>query len=62
VFKKKRSLHLETSRTETRLTIVGLCGTFILKPPTTEYPEMPETEDAVMHLANFFGIECVLTP
>jgi len=59
VFKKKRSLHLETSRSETRLTIVGLCGTFILKPPTTEYPKMPENEDAVMHLANFFGIECV---
>jgi len=56
---KKLSLHLETSRNETRLTIVGLWGNFILKPPTVEYPELPENEDAVMHLATFFGIECV---
>lgn len=56
---KKLSLHLETSRNETRLTIVGLWGNFILKPPTAEYPELPENEDAVMHLAAFFGIECV---
>ena len=56
---KKLSLHLEASRKETRLTIVGLWGNFILKPPTTEYPELPQNEDAVMHMAGSFDIECV---
>lgn len=39
-----------------RFTIVGLWGNYILKPPTREYPYLPENEDVTMHLAQFFGI------
>lgn len=39
-----------------RLTIVGLWGKFILKPPFTRFPEMPEVEDLTMHLARTAGI------
>ncbi len=41
---------------EKRLTIVGLWGKYILKPPYDEYPEMPEIEDLTMHLAELFKI------
>ncbi|RZL05072.1 MAG: type II toxin-antitoxin system HipA family toxin, partial [Hymenobacter sp.] len=35
-----------------RLTIVGaLAGEYILKPPTSRYPHLPEVEDLTMHLA-----------
>lgn len=41
-----------------RLTIVGaLGGTHILKPPTPEYPHLPEVEDLTMALAGIAGIE-----
>lgn len=39
-----------------RFTIVGLWGRFILKPPTEEFPHLPENEDVTMHLGNVFGI------
>jgi serine/threonine-protein kinase HipA len=39
-----------------RLTIVGLWGGYILKPPTLDYPFMPEIEDLTMHLAGICGI------
>ena len=39
-----------------RLTIVGLWGEFIFKPPTPEYPHLPEIEDLCMHLAERLGI------
>jgi serine/threonine-protein kinase HipA len=39
-----------------RFTIVGLWGNYILKPPTWEYPHLPENEDLTMHLAQLFGI------
>ena len=39
-----------------RLTIVGLWGNFILKPPFSRFPEMPEVEDLTMHLAEVAGI------
>lgn len=43
-----------------RLTIVGyLGGEYILKPPTHEYPYMPEIEDLTMHLAQMANIEVV---
>lgn len=43
-----------------RLTIVGaLGGNFILKPPTKEYPEMPENEHVTMRMAESFGIRVV---
>ena len=42
-----------------RFTIVGLWGNFILKPPTTRYPEIPEVEDLTMHLAKIARINVV---
>lgn len=41
---------------KSRLTIVGLWGNFILKPPGEDYPNLPENEDLTMHLAEVFGI------
>jgi len=41
---------------ENRLTIVGLWGKFILKPPFEDYPEMPELEDLTMHLSELLNI------
>ncbi len=40
-----------------RLTIVGLWGSFILKPPSEEFTNLPENEDLTMHLAALFGIQ-----
>lgn len=40
-----------------RLTIVGFWGNYILKPPFSRFPEMPEVEDLTMHLAQEFGIK-----
>ncbi|MFA7288935.1 MAG: HipA domain-containing protein [Melioribacteraceae bacterium] len=39
-----------------RLTIVGLWGQYILKPPHSDYPEMPELEDLTMKLSEGYGI------
>lgn len=56
----KLSLDLQTNRTDgSRLTLVGLWGRFILKPPYDLYPEMPENEDLTMHLAQVFGLATV---
>ncbi len=44
-------------RIEKRLTIVGLWGKFILKPPFEDYPEMPELEDLTMHLSELLNIK-----
>lgn len=55
---KKLSLALEQHQNNGRLTIVGaLGGTHILKPPSYEYPEMPEIENLSMHLAQFCEIK-----
>ena len=44
----------------TRLTVVGaLGGHFILKPPSNQYPEMPENEHVTMRIAEAFGIRVV---
>lgn len=57
---KKLSLHLEASRgRRSRLTLVGYRAGYILKPPTAEYPELPELEDATMHMAEACGIPVV---
>jgi len=40
-----------------RLTIVGLWGRYILKPPYDKYPQMPENEDLTMKLAEMVGIK-----
>ena len=43
-----------------RLTVVGaLGGNFILKPPSTYYPEMPENEHLTMKIAQTLGISTV---
>jgi len=56
----KLSLHLAERGTEAgRLTLVGLWGNYILKPPVERFPQMPEIEDLTMHLARFFKIETV---
>lgn len=39
-----------------RFTIVGLWGNYMLKPPTEEFPNLPENEDLTMHLSTIFGI------
>ena len=42
-----------------RFTIVGLWSDYILKPPTTNFPQMPEVEDLTMHLAKIVRINIV---
>ncbi len=57
---EKLSLHLEDDATSAgRLTLVGLWGDYILKPPVSKYPEMPEIEDITMRLATVCGISTV---
>ncbi len=54
----KLSLELENHKNElSKLTIVGLQGNFILKPPSTEYKELPQNEDVTMHLASLVKIK-----
>jgi serine/threonine-protein kinase HipA len=56
----KLSLHIggkENGDTRGRLTIVGLWGGYILKPPTISYPQLPEVEDVTMHLAQIAKIK-----
>lgn len=55
----KLSLDIQTNKGSSRLTLVGLWGRYILKPPFVLYPEMPETEDLTMHLAQVMGITTV---
>ena len=58
----KLSLHLadgENKKEPKRFTIVGLWGNYILKPPTNEYPQIPEAEDLTMHLAEIAKINAV---
>lgn len=53
----KLSLSLEkVDATHNRLTIVGLWGDYILKPPTEPFPQLPENEDLSMKLAALCGI------
>ncbi len=43
-----------------RLTIVGaLGGNYIFKPPSLDYPEMPQNEHVTMRMAQSFGIQTV---
>lgn len=56
----KLSLHITGNNkigTERRFTIVGLWGGYILKPPTTSYPQLPEVEDVTMNLAQIAKIK-----
>ena len=54
------SLHRKKDKNPVKkLTIVGLYGDYILKPPTKHYAELPEVEDLTMHLADVCGIAAV---
>lgn len=45
---------------DTRLTVVGaLGGNYIFKPPSEQFPEMPENEHVTMRIAEAFGIPVV---
>lgn len=55
----KISLHLNEKKGNSRLTIVGPWGGFILKPQTDMFPYLPEVEQITMCLAEQFGISVV---
>ena len=55
----KISLHLNEQKGNSRLTIVGLWGGFILKPQTDIFSYLPEVEQLTMCLAEQFGISVV---
>ncbi len=42
---------------ENKFELVERGGTFIMKPQTANYPELPQNEDLTMHLAALAGIE-----
>lgn len=42
-----------------KLTIVGLYGDYILKPPSEFYNELPELESVTMHMASVCGLQVV---
>ena len=53
----KLSLSFEKiDSSHSRLTIVGLWGDYILKPPTEKFSQLPENEDLTMKLAALCGI------
>jgi serine/threonine-protein kinase HipA len=49
----------ENKNAPKRLTIVGLWGDYILKPPSKQYFELPEIEDLTMKMANAAKINTV---
>ena len=55
----KLSVHLEKDHNQQRdrITIVGLEGDYILKPPTETYPFLPEAEHFCMLFAQLIGIQ-----
>lgn len=53
----KLSLHITNNSAVSRFTIVGLWGGYILKPPTSSFTQLPETEDLTMHLASIAKIK-----
>lgn len=55
----KLSMDIEKLQHESRFTIVGLWGRFILKPQTELYPHLPELEDLTMHLAEVIKIQVI---
>ncbi|MGE4287209.1 MAG: HipA domain-containing protein [Salinivirgaceae bacterium] len=56
----KLSFHFEPKRGQKhRLTLVGVLGNYILKPPTKQYANLPENEDLTMHLASLFKVNVV---
>ena len=56
----KLSLNISSASTEPkRFTIVGLWGSYILKPQTDMFKHLPEVEDLTMHLAEIAKIKVV---
>jgi serine/threonine-protein kinase HipA len=58
----KLSMDIETykkTKKETRFTIVGLWGSYVLKPPSDQFYQLPEIEDVTMHLAEIAKIKTV---
>ncbi len=58
----KLSLDLEPVKDNAgtrRFTIVGLWGSYILKPPSEHYHQLPQVEDLTMHLAEIAKIDVV---
>lgn len=58
----KLSLHITGNSNDQegrRFTVAGLWGGYILKPPTENYPQLPEVEDVTMHLAEQAKIKTV---
>ncbi len=55
----KLSMDIEKLQHESRFTIVGLWGRYILKPQTELYTHLPELEDLTMHLAEIAKIQVV---
>lgn len=54
----KLSLNVEKHKNKpSRLTVVGLHGDYILKPPSSQFKELPENEDITMHLAELIKIK-----
>lgn len=54
----KLSLNVEKHKNEpSRLTVVGLHGDYILKPPSSQFKELPANEDITMHLAELVKIK-----
>ena len=54
------SLIKETQSKNNRLTVVGaLGGQYIFKPPTQNYPELPQNEHVTMRMAEAYGIRTV---
>ncbi len=50
---------MKTGQVNSRFTIIGLWGEYILKPPTKYYQNLPEIEDLTMHLAESVKIKTV---
>ena len=55
----KLSLDIERINNNSRFTIVGLWGKYILKPQTEQYFQLPENEDLTMRLAEAAKIKTV---
>ena len=55
----KLSLDIERINNNSRFTVVGLWGKYILKPQTEQYVQLPENEDLTMRLAEAVKIKTV---
>lgn len=51
--------HVSGKDQPSKMTITGLWGNYILKPPSEHYSSLPELEDLTMHLAEIAGIKTV---